>query len=435
MVMNNKFPQIIKKKKKTQKDNSNKVNTPAQLPSQAKERRAFLTIDENLGFIKSILGDGIGTVEAKYSIFDDKIQAGVIYIDNLADKKLISSQIIEPLLNAKLDFKAGIEDIFMTIQSKIIYVPDAKKSSQMTDIIDSILNGYTVIFVDNIDAALIIESRKVQNRPIEKPYNEITTLASLDSLTEDIDTNCNLINKRLPIPDLRYEKFIVGKISHTEIKLLWIEGIANINMIQEVRTRIENINIDAVDGIGVLSELITDSPVSVFKTYRQTQRPDLIAKSLLNGQFVILCNNSPYGFLAPITFWDHFKTMDDYAEATVVASYLRLSRILSFIVSILVSPLYLAFVTFNHTIVPPALALNIATGRQGVPFPSVVEVLVLTFAITVIREASMRISGSVGFFIGTLSAIVIGQASVSAGYVSASLIILLADFFLTKILF
>jgi spore germination protein KA len=423
MQIYNKSPKIIKRKKSRQ---TGSVNTSEQLPSQAQERNIFPTIDENFGFINSILGSGIGLVQGKYRILDDKVQAGIVYIDNITDKKLVSSQIIEPLLKANIDFESGLDGILELIQSKIIYVPDTKVSNQMKDMIDNLLNGSAVLFIEGINNALVMESRKVENRPIEKPSNEAVVLGSLDSLTESLDTNCNLVSKRLPIPNLRFEIFTLGRLSHTKVKLLWIEGIANMNAIEEVRKRIHKIDVDVVDGIGVLSELIEDNPLSLFTTYKQTQRPDVLAKSLSDGQFVVLCNNSPYGFIAPITFWDNFKTMDDYSDKSFVSSYLRFARYLAFVLSITISPLYLAFVAFNHSIVPSALAMNIAEGRAGVPFPSIIEVLILSVGITLIREASLRISGSIGYFIGALAAIVIGQAAVSAGYVSASVIIVVA---------
>lgn len=396
------------------------------LPSQAQERSVFSTIDENFGLLKSIFGDGIGLVKGKYSILEDKVQAGVAYIESISDKELISRQIIEPLLIGKVDRKIGSDDILTLIQSKFISVPNMKRSSQMNQVVESLLNGDTVLFINDVNTALIIGSRKIEKRAIEKPDNENTVSASMDSFIEDLETNCSLIIKRLQTPDLRFETFRIGKLTRANIKLIWMEGIANTKAVEEARSRLKGIDIDHLDGLGCLAELIEDKPLSIFPKYRQTQRPDVTAKSLSGGQFVILCGNCPHALVAPISFWDNFKTMDDYAERTTVSSYLRIVRNIAFLLSVLISPLYLSFVTYNHSIVPPPLAINIATGREGVPFPSVVEVLILTFAITIIREASLRIPGAIGFFIGMLASIVIGQASVTAGYVSASVIIVAA---------
>lgn len=426
MKIYTKYAKNIANKKNKSKKNSNKEKHSTQLPSQAQKRNIFSTIDENFGFLHSILGDGLGLVEGKYDVLEGQAQVGVAYIEGITDIKLISSQVIEPLLKGKIDAKIGFDGILLLMQSKFISIPNTKRTDQMEQVVDSLLNGNTVLFIDHLDTALIIGSRKVEKRAIEKPENEVTVFASKDSFIEDLETNCSMIIRRLPTPDLHIETFTVGVLSHTKVKLLWFEGTANTNAVEEARRRIKSIDIDTVYGIGALAELIEDAPWSVFPKYRQSQRPDIIAKSLIDGQFAILCSNSPFALAAPISFWDHFKTMDDYVERSLVSSFLRMARFIAFILSIQIAPVYLAFVAYNHSIVPPPLALNIANGREGVPFPSVVELFILTFAITLIREASMRVSGSVGFFIGVLSAIVIGTAAVDAGYVSASVIIVAA---------
>jgi spore germination protein KA len=296
----------------------------------------------------------------------------------------------------------------------------------MKQVVEGILNGDTALFIEGSSTALLIASRKIEQRGVEKPLNEGTVLASLDSYTENLDTNCGMIIKRLPTSSLRFETFNIGKLAPTKIKLAWLEGIANPTIVDEARRRINRINIDYISGIGTLAELIEDSPFSIFPKYRQTERPDVTAKALTDGHFAILCTNNPFALFAPIALWDNLKTMDDYAERTTSASYLRLARYAAFLMSILISPVYLSFVTYNQTIVPQSLAVAIAAGRAGVPFPSAVELLLMTLAITIIREAAMRIPGSVGYFVGTLAAVVIGQASVAAGYVSASMIIVVA---------
>lgn len=372
-----------------------------------------------------ILGKDIGLVKSKYDFLQGKIQIGIVYIDYLANHELISNQIIRPLLQASTDILKSAGDL-SSIISKIIYSPDKRQYANMEQVIDNLLTGNTVLFIQDSANALTIQSRKVEKRSVEKPNNEVTALASNDAFIEDIDVNCSLIINRLPTPDLRFEEFTVGSLSHTKVKLIWIEGVANQGAVDEARRRIQKIDAENVDGIGQLSELIEDNRISVFPKYKQSQRPDAIAKFLSEGRFALLCSNSPFGLAAPFTFWDNFKTMDDYAERPLVSSFLRCIRILSFILASTVSPLYLCFVTYNHNIIPTALAMNIQLGRVSVPFPSVVELLLMSLSITIIREAAMRIPGTVGYFIGTLAAVILGQAAVSAGYVSASVIIVVA---------
>lgn len=412
---------IIEKPDKSAKPSQ---SPPPMLPSEKQVRNVFASVEENFSLLDELLGKAAGLVKQKYSMGQTGL--GIAYIDGMTNKEFISEQVIEPLL--KVDFNPKIQpvDMLSPIMEKFTYIPDTVTSQEMKKVIEGLLRGNTVLFVNGADAAIIINNQKLEKRSIEKPENEPRLYGSRDAYTEDIDTNRSLIIRRLPTPDLRFETFSVGKISQTIVKLLWVEGIANMKAVEEVRQRLQKIDIDVVEGIGVLSALIEDNEISIFPKYKQTERPDITARYLSEGHFALLCSNSPWAFIAPISLWDNFKTIDDYTEKTVVASYLRIIRILAFIVSILISPLYLAFVTYNQQVVPPALALNISSGRQGVPFPSVVEILLLTIVIGIIHEAALRIPSTVGFFVGILGAVVIGQAAVTAGYVSASVIIVVA---------
>jgi len=315
----------------TKNDNAEKGSS--ELPSQVQVRNVFSTVDENFGFLTSLLGNGIDLIQGKYDILEGKVQAGVAYIQSITDKELISNQVLRPLLKGKVDVNTNFDMISMLIKSTFLSASKIQETSEMKQVVESLLNGDTVLFINGTNTALLIGSRKIISRSIEKPENEGTVLSSMESFIEDLDANCGMIIKRLPTPDLRFETLTVGVLSHTRLKLLWIEGIADANIIEEARRRINKIDIDNVDGIGILAELIEDTPLSLFPQYRQTQRPDVITKNLTDGKFAVLCGNSPFAFFAPTSIWDNFKTMDDYAERSTSASYLRLIRYGAFFVS------------------------------------------------------------------------------------------------------
>lgn len=386
----------------------------------------LLSIDDNFSLIENRLGNGMGFVKAKYPILQNKVQIGLIFIESMSDKILISKNIIEPLVLSQDSPAPETADLLTWIKSKYIYIPNTCVVDNLEAAMDGLLHGNSIIFMDGSPKALALVTKKLESRAIGTPETEATMLASMDSLTENLDTNVSLILRRIPSANLYIKKFTAGKLSQTELLLISIKDICQTSMIEDVSNRIESIDTDIIDGIGSLAELIQDKPFSLFPKYRQTQRPDTIVRNLASGRFVILCSNSPFGMLAPITFWDNLKTMDDYADKPSTATYLRIIRLLAFALSILISPLYLAFVTYNHSIVPPSLAVNITKGREGVPFPSIVEILVMSVSITIIREAAQRIPGAVGYFVGSLAAVVIGQATVNAGYISGTALIVVA---------
>lgn len=386
----------------------------------------FSTMDKNYDFLNSFFGDGIGMISNKYQITEKHMPICLAYIDSVADSEIIREHALKPLLNCSVNFDNNTENTLQLLQMRILSSTDTFITDKMVQVIERMLNGDTVVFLEKSRNALIIGSRKVEKRAVEGPENEGTVLGSQESFTDDLKTNICLIIKRLPVPSLHFEEYTVGTLSRTKVKLIWLEGIADSKTIEDARSRIKKIDQDLVDGIGIIGELIEDNPFSLLPKYRQTERPDVVARSLSDGRFAIICSNSPFALIAPNTFWDNFRSMDDYEERSLSSSYLRLTRYFAFLLSVFASPLYLSFVTFNHAIVPPALALQIASGRTSVPFPSIAEVLVLTIGVSIIREAGLRMPGSVGFFVSTLAAVVMGQAIVSAGYVSNSVIIVIA---------
>lgn len=388
--------------------------------------KTLLSVDDNLHFLKDFFGDGIDLVETKYEIFSNHVSVGLAYIEVLTDHKVVMEHVVMPLLHCSHSMREEPDNILQLLQTRTISATNTHQTSNMAQVIDCILNGDTVLFIENANNALTVGTREVAKGAVEAPENEATVLGSQESFCDDIGMNASLIIKRLPTPNLHFEAFTLGTLSCTKIKLLWLDNIANPEIINEVKNRISKINIDNVDGIGIIGELIEDSPLSLFPKYRQTERPDVVARNLTDGHFSIICSNSPFAFIGPVSLWDNFRSMDDYEERSLTSSYLRMVRYVAFVLSIMTSSLYLSFITYNQSVVPPSLAFSIATGRAGVPFPSALELVLLTFFITVIREAGLRMPGSVGFFVATLAAIVIGQAIVTAGYVSPSLIIVVA---------
>lgn len=394
--------------------------------NENKIKDIFDSVDENLLFVKSQLGNSIGLSEGKFKAFGGNIEIGIVYIESLCDRQLINNQVISPLLQENLSSIVIESDISILAQKLYISTLNTKRIEQKEKVITELLSGNTAVFFQKCNSALIVESRKIEKRSIDKAENETTIFAAKEAFVEDIETNVSMILRRLPIPTLKFEDFTLGQLSCTNSKLLWIEALAKNDIVEEARRRLNNINIDIVDGTSTLAELIQDKPTSLFPTYRLTERPDVVSRALSDGNVAILCNNSPFALVVPITFWDNFKSMDDYSQLPFASSFLRILRIIAFVVATIISPLYLAFVTYNHTIVPPSLALNISQGREGVPFPSIIELIGMTIIVDIIREAGARMPGMVGYFIGTLGAVIIGQSAVAAGYVSVSLIIVAA---------
>lgn len=400
------------------------------LPSQKQVRRVSSTLKENLHFLSNLLGDDKELVVGKFEISGSQEKAGIVYISSMVDKFMVNQHILTPLMldsyrgksRPKLRSRYRLDDI----RSSLLTSMDLKETEQMPDVVEGVLKGNTVFFLDGAATALIIDTKGFKQRSISTPETEISVRGTKSGFVEDIVTNFSLLRRFLATPDLRYESFTLGRVSRTEVRLAWIEGIANPKIIEEARRRINRIDIDCVFGVGMIAELIEDTPSYIWPQYRLTERPDVLAANLAEGRFCIFCNGTPYVMLAPVFFSQDLQTVDDYAEKAIMGSFFRIVRQVAFWISLIGSGFYLSLVSYHPSLIPPTLAIRIAQGRHGVPFPTVVEMLLMTVIIDVLREAGVRLPKAVGAAVGILGAVIIGQAAVSAGFVSPAMIIVVA---------
>lgn len=359
-----------------------------------------------------------------------QIRAGVIYINGMADKDVINKQIIEPLMTRVSNFQAGKfidkKNLHGLISSRVLSTADFNESKEMEQVVTALLSGSSVIFVDCMDVGLIISTAKFEKRSIETPETETTIWGSREGFIEDLTTNISMLRRRLPTPDLRLEKFIIGRLSKNEVRLAWVEGVVNPKIVEEARRRLQRIDIDYVFGSGLISELISDKPTSIWPQVHLSERPDIVAANLVEGRFAVFCSGDPFVVIAPILFWQGLQTIDDYVEKPLMGTFFRLIRNVALYVSMMATPLYVAMVTYHPSVIPPPLAVRIAAGREGIPFPSVLEVLALSLLIDLLRESGVRLPRANGGAVTFLGAVVIGQAAVAAGLVSPAVIIIIS---------
>jgi spore germination protein KA len=420
------YYKITKPKPEKQPDNSGKTTMKNPLYNRD-QGKLSASLDHNLNLVKELSGgEDTGIVVRRFYIMNGRREAGLIYLKNMADHKLLSQQVIMPLMKETADIHAPPAKLPKLLQMRFISAAETSETRAVDRVVEDVLTGYSALFIQGSDTAVIISTRSVKKRLPEKPDVEVSILSGKVAFVEDVDINCSLIRSRIPVQDLKFKKFTIGRLSRTTVFLVWIEGVANSKIIAEAEQRIKRIDVDNVISLGLVAELIEDEPLSLWPKYHLTERPDIAAQSLAEGSFAVLCDNVPQAFIAPVVLWHKFQSVDDYSEKAVIGSFIRIIRYAGFFISLFISSIYLAFVAVNHTVIPPALALNIAAGRQGVPFPSVVEVLSMTLFIDVLREVAVRTSATMGPAIGILGAVVIGQAAVAAGYVSPSLIIIIA---------
>lgn len=259
-----------------------------------------------------------------------------------------------------------------------------------------------------------------------KAESEKSLRGSREAFTEELKTNLTLISNRIRDGHLKCEEMQFGRRTCTDTALLYMEDIAYHPIVEEVRRRLGLFEIDSIMDSGMVEQLTKETTFSPFPQYQATERPDRVAQALLDGRVALLLDHSPEALLLPATADTMFQTNDDYYRHFMVVSFLRLLRYLAAFLAVFLPGIYVAVNCFHTQILPTNLALALAEARQGVPFPVLLEVLVMELSFELIREAGLRMPGAIGDTIGIVGGLIIGQSAVSADLVSPMTVVMVA---------
>ncbi|GAB6180514.1 hypothetical protein JCM14036_18330 [Desulfotomaculum defluvii] len=247
-----------------------------------------------------------------------------------------------------------------------------------------------------------------------------------DGFNETISNNTALIRRRIKSPNLRVEKLTVGQQTKTELCIVYIDGIARKEVINEVRNRINKIEIDGILESGYIEEFIEDTPMSPFPQIEHSERPDKVAAAILEGRIAILVDTTPFVLIVPTVFLQFIQSAEDYYERFPIGSLTRAVRVGAYFISVILPALYIALTSFHQEMIPTPLALSIAASREGVPFPSIGEAVIMEATFEILREAGIRLPKQTGQAVSIVGGLVIGQAAVQAGIVSQAMVIVVA---------
>ncbi len=306
-------------------------------------------------------------------------------------------------------------------------IPGVTISDDLKVISEKIMTGYIMIRLnENSKECALIPCQVKKARPVSQPEVEFTVVGSKEAFVESLDTNIHLIRKRLPVHELKAHELTLGKLTNTKVVVLYLEGIANEENVNTVKQRLEDIHVDQIVDSSVIMQLITDDRNSPFPQLIDTERPDRVTSVLCEGKVVILSDGSPQALIGPTTLIEFFSAFEDYFVNWIVASSARLIRICAILFSILVTPIYVATLTYHYELIPKDLLGTLVSSRQRIPLPPILEAVFLELSIELLREAGARLPTKVGQTIGIVGGIVIGTASVEAGLTSNVLLIIVA---------
>lgn len=351
---------------------------------------------------------------------DNQQEAFFFYIEELVDQDLLYRDFIRPIL--ALNLKELSDEMFVqnlpSNKTSLIY--DSKK------VVESIIAGNSVFVCDVLPAAVSCTVKDIEIRAIEEPITEKNVRGPHEGFIESLGVNLSILRRKIKNNKLKFKTITLGQQTNQQAAIAYIEGIANMEIVNALYTKISKIKIDGLPAIGFIEQSITSHPHSIFPQFLATERPDKAMAALLEGRIVVLQDGTPVVLIAPVNFFSFFQSLDDYSTLWIHGSFLRMLRFVALMVSILLPSLYIAITSFHYYAVPLNMLVPLAESRAKVPFPPIVEVLILEGTIELVREAAIRLPSYIGTAISVVAGLIIGQASVEAGLVSELLIVIVA---------
>lgn len=289
-----------------------------------------------------------------------------------------------------------------------------------------LLLGGCIIMVEGCKHALSANVSGGQQRGIEEPRTEMTIRGPREGFTETMTTNLAMLRRRLRSPKLWVENKVIGEYSQTPISIVYIKGLADENILADLRERLDMIEIDGILESNYIEELISDQKWTLFPTIAHNERPDVVASYLLEGRVGILIDGTPFALLLPAPLNSFFQAAEDYYQRYDISTFLRMLRFISFIIALLLPSVYVAIVSYHQEMIPTQLLIKLAAQREGVPFPAYLEAFIMEFVFEILREAVLRMPSATGNTISIVGALVIGQSVVEAGIMSPSVVIVVS---------
>lgn len=351
-------------------------------------------------------------------------ECALIYFQGMFDH-LTLQQSLRDLLDDGQDTLQD-ETLRRILSDNQLFIGEEQWMTDYEKALQAVMNAHGLVLIDGVEAMLDIPYPSYKNRSIEEAANESVIRGSREAFVEDLPTNLTLLRRRIRNSQLKTEEMIIGERTQTPVNVIYMEGLCPDELVKEMKRRLSYIQIDGVLGSSYLQECIQDTPYSPFPQVQYTERPDTVCASILEGRICVMTENSPIALLAPVTFPMLLQAAEDYYQSFIFASFIRIIRLLFIGVSLLLPSLYIAVTTFHPEMLPYNLLISVSASREIVPFPALMEALMMELAFEALREASIRIPKSIGQAVSIIGALIIGTAAVQAGIVSAAMVIIVS---------
>ncbi|QQK82052.1 spore germination protein [Salicibibacter cibi] len=385
-------------------------------------------LEDAIRFIQDALGQSEDFVTRRFHVFGN-FSAVMFYFSDLVDHISINTDILKalmyvpPHLTGKSVKKEQLLDVLL---NETIHHSEMELENQLSTLVQEMLSGKTIVIIEGHDEALLIETSQREKRAIDEPKTEQVVLGPREGFIEQLGTNISLLRYRLASPAFRVKTLKLGRQSQSKVAICYLEGTTKTTLVEEVERRLDTIDINFIADIGYIEQFIEDNKYSPFPQLQTTERPDKTVANLVEGRVAILVDGSPFALLLPIVFNQLYQTTEDYTNRLLMGNFIRIIRIIALVFALVTSSLYVAFISFHPELLPTDFAVAVASGRAGVPYPALVEVLLIEISMEVLREATIRLPTQVGGALSIIGVLIVGDAAVQAGLASPITVVVIA---------
>ncbi|GFP77208.1 hypothetical protein bsdtw1_03322 [Clostridium fungisolvens] len=393
---------------------------------------------DNDGTITTSIEDNIKLINSKFNapvnkdiiirrfLIAGKYNAFIAYLDGMVNEQIINDFILRPLLNIK-EFQQKEQQCQLDyIFDSILEANKTQKLNKVKEVINEILLGNTVLYINGCNFYVTNETKGFPARGVEKPAIEETVTGAQEAFNESLRVNISLVRKIIKNENLTTELLSIGERNKNQCAIMYLNGLVNPAIVDEVKRRIASIETDYNAGDGMLEQFIEDNTFSIIPTMLTTERPDRTASHIAEGRVAIICEGTPFAKVVPINFVSLLHSPEDAFMRFPYGTILRFVRLIGMFIATLLPSIYVAMTNFHQEMIPTDLLIAIVKAKENVPFPTIVEVVLMEFSFELIREAGIRIPGIIGNTLGIIGALILGQAAVQANIVSPVLIIIVA---------
>lgn len=394
-------------------------------PQSTIGKQLSTSLDANIALMKDVFfNDDTVKFRSFGSQNNKNLKCCLVMIDGMVEHVIINEHIMTPIFDC-VEIPPE-ENLLEYVKSKVVSADETESSQDIELISQSLLSGDTVLFVEGYASALIVNTKGWKTRQVVEPDSEKISYGPKEGFVESLLVNLSMLRRKIRSPELKLKFKTIGARTNTRACIAYHEALVNQQILAEVVRRVDQFNLDAALDTEYIKEMIRDAPYSPFDTINATERPDVVTARILEGRIAIFLDGTPEVMTIPHLFMEKFQANQDYYGNYMQSSFLRIIRMLGFFLSVSVPAVYLSLVAFHKEFLPTPFLLSMLTSRQDVPFPTIVELLLMLGAFEVLREAGARMPTNIGQALSIVGALVLGQAAVQAKIASAPIIIVAA---------